>query len=615
MPAASARNLQSRRRNAAGVAAVLCGVFLVSTHAYNLSPSERDAAERIAMISHSNAARAKLQTLLQLDQIDEDAHTHAPLLSMLTGVGDDRQTASIGEEWTSMLDKVTSRQGAGFKVAFYPGNSTVYNPMVSKTFQVVPKQMFLLQYADNSALKGFQSRDIVRLGDYSVEAKFGSITDCNSPDFNGVDGIAGFGMPVKTPPAPAASGGGMMGMMGGMGGQQPAATLPQPLLFAMSDPLKRNGGKNDIKMLQRRAFSFLSTDCNTTHSHAESKARDCKAEIQLGGYDPASVEGKMLLTPSITTNDYVVVALSLKFGTTELLDFVPTNPRLRYLPAIMDSGTSCLVIPDSTLSGLLKSSPYAKWKSMVKHTHAPVVKEDFQLNIAGSIFEISYDDWWLSISNQSCVQRAPPGFGGLLVGDVLFRRYVVLFDLRHYPETVVIGIGKQSTTYVPASKHATITKLSAKKRVPVNVSTTHAPPGYKVPYARDRVAIHNQEMTQYFINVSVGTPAQTFTVIFDTGSAVFGLFTKCIPKAPTYGTCTFGGGGAAGDAYMLIEGAVWILTFAVLASVIGIFINIYYHKRQDAEERLARKKARGKGSTSNSSFGPERLAGMYGSIP
>jgi hypothetical protein len=213
----------------------------------------------------------------------------------------------------------------------------------------------------------------------------------------------------------------------------------QPLLFAMSDPLVRDGGKDDIKMLQRRAFSFLSTDCNTSHSNAEVKARDCKAEIQLGGYDPASVDGKMLLTPSITMNDYVVVALSLKFGNTELLDFVPTNPRLRYLPAIMDSGTSCLVMPDSTLSGLLKGSPYGKWKSMVKNTHNPVVKEDFHLNIAGTIFEISYDDWWLQVSNQSCVQRAPPGFGGLLVGDVLFRRYVVLFDLRHYPETVVIG--------------------------------------------------------------------------------------------------------------------------------------------------------------------------------
>ena len=285
-----------------------------------------------------------------------------------------------------------------------------------------------------------------------------ALADCNSPDFNGVDGIVGFGMPVKTPPPAAGGGGGMMGMMSGMGGQQPAATLPQPLLFAMSDPLKRDGGKHDIKMLQRRAFSFLSTDCNTSHSNAEIKARDCQAEIQLGGYDPASVEGKMLLTPSITMNDYVVVALSLKFGNTELLDFVPTNPRLRYLPAIMDSGTSCLVMPDSTLSGLLKSSPYGKWKGMVKHTHHPAVQEDFHLNIAGTIFQISYDDWWLQVSNQSCVQRAPPGFGGLLVGDVLFRRYVVLFDLRHYPETVVIGLFRPparlpSSTAVRASRH------------------------------------------------------------------------------------------------------------------------------------------------------------------
>ena len=45
--------------------------------------------------------------------------------------------------------------------------------------------------------------------------------------------------------------------------------------------------------------------------------------------------------------------------------------------------------------GLLKGSPYGKWKSMVQKTHAPAVKEDFHLNIAGTIFEISYDDWWL----------------------------------------------------------------------------------------------------------------------------------------------------------------------------------------------------------------------------
>jgi hypothetical protein len=194
------------------VAVAVCAILgLEAAAGYNMSPSERDAAERIAMISHSQAAREKLQTLLEVDQIDPGAHARAPLLSMLTGVGSDADVASGAEEWTSMLDKVTKRQGAGFKLAFYPGNSTVYNPPASKTFKVVPKQMFLLQYADNSALKGFQSRDIVRLGDYAVEAKFGSITDCNSPDFNGVDGIVGFGMPVKQPP-PQSGGGGMMGM-------------------------------------------------------------------------------------------------------------------------------------------------------------------------------------------------------------------------------------------------------------------------------------------------------------------------------------------------------------------------------------------------------------------
>ena len=39
---------------------------------------------------------------------------------------------------------------------------------------------------------------------------------------------------------------------------------------------------------------------------------DTEAEIQLGGYDADAVDGKMFITPSITINDYVVVALSLR---------------------------------------------------------------------------------------------------------------------------------------------------------------------------------------------------------------------------------------------------------------------------------------------------------------
>jgi len=107
--------------------------------------------------------------------------------------------------------------------------------------------------------------------------------------------------------------------------------------------------------------------------------------------------------------------------------------------------------------------------------------------------------------------------------------------------------------------------------------------------ATDRIPIWNQEDTQYFINVSIGTPRQKFTVIFDTGSSVFGVFTKCIPTAPSYGTCTFGGG-SSGDSGMLIEGAVMVLSGAVTLCIFGIFINMWVRRRHDREERLARSK-------------------------
>jgi hypothetical protein len=36
---------------------------------------------------------------------------------------------------------------------------------------------------------------------------------------------------------------------------------------------------------------------------------------------------------------------------------------------------------------------------------------------------------------------------GLILGDVLFRTHVVMFDASDYPNNVVIGIGKQNPSY------------------------------------------------------------------------------------------------------------------------------------------------------------------------
>jgi hypothetical protein len=67
-------------------------------------------------------------------------------------------------------------------------------------------------------------------------------------------------------------------------------------------------------------------------------------------------------------------------------------------------------------------------------------------------------------------------------------------------------------------------------------------------------------------------------------------------------------GAAAGDGGMLIEGAVFVLSIAVIFCAIGTGINVYVRKRHDKQEQLARSRARGK-NPSNSSYGPERLAG------
>jgi hypothetical protein len=61
----------------------------------------------------------------------------------------------------------------------------------SSTFVGQASQTFDLNYADGSHLRGFSGVDQVFMGNYKATSPFGVITDCNSPDFNGVDGILG----------------------------------------------------------------------------------------------------------------------------------------------------------------------------------------------------------------------------------------------------------------------------------------------------------------------------------------------------------------------------------------------------------------------------------------
>ncbi len=328
---------------------------------------------------------------------------------------------------------------------------------------------------------------LLQLGDFHGMAPFGVIYSCNSPDFNGVDGILGFGLPKP----------------GGEGRQ-----LPRPILFALTD----KGAQDSNAQNLLRKFSFFSTDK--------------EAELQLGGYDPATCTDDMQYTPSLSSTDFIVGVTSLTYGKpsgkkTELLKFVqPTGGE--YLPAIMDSGTSCLVIPGDTLGGRLSNSPFDDFTNLWDEDTS------FWVTIGGKTFEIPYSSWFLAETKQTCVQPAPAGMQGLLIGDVFFREYMVEFDMVDEGRPI-IGIAKLNKAYRPVRTaelgyyklhQAPRQKLHMLRGEETMYSAEHSEKLDQV----DQIPIFNKKGTQYFMDVAIGTPTQPFTVIFDTGSAVFGVF-------------------------------------------------------------------------------------------
>ena len=284
-----------------------------------------------------------------------------------------------------------------------------FDPGQSLSFARELFATFALSYADTSLLTGYVGRDIVQLGHYYAMTRFGCALDCNDAHFNGVDGILGFGLPKP-----------------GREGRQ----LPRPILWAMTDDRENRQDSNTQEL--HRKFSFFSTDT--------------AAELQLGGYDPDTCDDTMYYTPSLSKTDFIVGVTSVRFGhdsdtAQELLQF--TNPTGgEYLPAIMDSGTSCLVIPGDRLDGRLQNNPFNDFSSLW------AVDKSFYVTIGGQQFKVPYSSWFLERTNQTCVQPSPAGMQGLLIGDVFFRSYMVEFDMSDKLRPT-IGIARLNLRYSP----------------------------------------------------------------------------------------------------------------------------------------------------------------------
>ena len=205
-----------------------------------------------------------------------------------------------------------------------------------------------------------------------------------------------------------------------------------------------------------------------------------------------------------------------------------------------------------------------------------------------------------------------------------------LHSHNHFP-VVTLGLRYQAGT-----SHPIVKKVAASKQVGL-----HGPlpeiggKKYEAPLATDVVGVYNKMETQYFINVSVGSPRQQLTVIFDTGSSVLGVFAQCDDKvcivlrgwtgachvaahtcvlqvSTTGAKCMFGVIPPE-DTVSLSHGVVMVVSVAFGLCVCGILFTLWFKNHHEQEERKMLREARAKGKNSGSSFGSERL-GSYGAV-
>jgi hypothetical protein len=348
-------------------------------------------------------------------------------------------------------------------------------------------------FLDHTNLLGYDGQDFAKLGKYSVETRLGMITSCNSANFNDVDGIIGFGWADQN---------------------RSAAILKT--LTQDARPHWNIQQPPDYHVMPRK-FAFTATEE--------------LGELQLGGYDPASIAQPMQMFP-MAGFAYGVNVTSIKYGDTELLSFQDGHDA--YVGEF-DSGTTCLLIPNTTVNGTFEDSPFMKLlgRQNMGETY-PLV-----YTIGGQKFEIAYEE---------CVE---PASRAMILGDPWFRKWIVMHDLTDL-NNKKMGLALRSPSYRlgietdgDSSKLSTfqpLSKLRADRKVrPMALALTQASyGGERVVQAQaaaqnadeppvDKVALKSQSRVTYNVKLSIGSPPQPLEVIFDTGSFMLAVFADSAP--------------------------------------------------------------------------------------
>jgi hypothetical protein len=384
----------------------------------------------------------------------------------------------------------------------------LFDPSRSSTANMEMNLPLRVHYSDaNTELSGVVCRDDVRLGEYKGRVAFACWTSAPNQMFW------------------ARMGNGVLGLAPRYQKQhdEDQHPLPPPMLLALTSPKARDSNAAGLPP----KFAFM--------------ASKSAAELQLGDFVPGSIKGKMRTVQSLSPKSYTLSIGSIKIGDSfdsaeELLTFDPTDHH-HHIPALLDTGSPCIMLPGSQENGKLLKSPYSlyqdhpkKWSKMF----ITVNGIDMGLELNREDLEVEHhtflDEAW-GTSIRPCVMPVtwamqPPHQTPIVLGAVFFRAYNVLFDLTKSSPTVppTIGLGKINPAYnvIGISDYAVNVKGGSGGNVH-RVFVQHTPTKI-VSKSPEEVGVANPNGHQFLAQIFVGTPRQPLRVVVDTGSPLFGLF-------------------------------------------------------------------------------------------
>ena len=159
---------------------------------------------------------------------------------------------------------------------------------------------------------------------------------------------------------------------------------------------------------------------------------------------------------------YMIDVQSLKVGGHELLQFKDKSIAIQ---AILDSGTSCLVVPDDTFGGGLLASPFKTFQKHFEDLDEPTI----YITIEGQTFELPYDDYM--VDDKPCVMKMKSTPRTFLLGDVFFRRMVVSHNLNN-PMRPQITLGQRDPDYKLTTS---VKKVGDRSHIPLGKKAVQRP--------------------------------------------------------------------------------------------------------------------------------------------